>query len=175
MLELLPLKIVILRSRLWFRDQTLEVEFIRDLKEAIASKGSPSQKEEFRILDALDQLLRGNVGAADTMLTKPPREERLQPWHHLAGGRIASCQGRFEQAVRSAQTAQQLAEQGQSDRFVLCMAVLEEARHRLNSRARTAQEALDRCIQLARSIKARWIEAQALLLSARSRPDGAAS
>jgi tetratricopeptide (TPR) repeat protein len=171
-IELLPLSIALLRSRIWFRNQTMETEFVRGLETAIAEYGNPHQKEEFRILAALDELLLGRVSAAETTLGAPPEEARHRPWHHLAAGRIAASKGCFEEAIRLAQSAQRSALEGQSDRFVQCMAMLEEALHRTSCPTSPAQETIERCIQLARLIKARWIEAQALLLLARCRKGG---
>jgi tetratricopeptide (TPR) repeat protein len=173
-IEALVVDLRLLELHDWFLGVPAEIEVVERVRHDLKRKQHSELHEEFRHLSAMDVLLRGGgPDRAEAALGTEPETvadaeglvARIRGWHHLSHSRIELARDDLESALRANDRARAAF---RDSRFGQAMTALERARmlpkHDLNEAAHMAATAFE----MARSIGARWIEAEALALVARS-------
>ena len=104
--------------------------------------------------------------ALDTLGSEPTLPDFVG-WYHLARARALSKTDPIEDGLKAFDEAKAAFRTLSPGRYELAFALLEQARVVARAGSEPAHELLNECINLARDIHARWIEAQALLLRSR--------
>ena len=147
-----------------FRRLPADAGHVREARELAQQVESEPIAVRLRVALAAQILLdaTGPPAAARAALGARPSEAEPAGWYHIVEARILAREGDGDAADAAIGAALQAFATLHPGRFETACAWLERA-HLAHDPKRRA-DALEQCIVLARAVRARWIEAQALLL-----------